>query len=133
MEQIQGQAAGSNQADCPKPEDKPEFIVVDEDLTPLIGAQAAQHMGLITVHNENFVQATPPRRHERVVQTLAADELFVRKFSDVFESKLGTFAGEVHLEIEPDAKPTIAPPRRIPSALKDKFKEELSRLVEIQL
>ena len=37
-----------------------EFVVVKVNLTPLIGTQAAQHMKLITVNEENFVTASPP-------------------------------------------------------------------------
>ena len=31
-----------------------EFIVVKENLTPLLGAKVIQKMGLIEVHEENF-------------------------------------------------------------------------------
>ena len=31
-----------------------EFIVVKENLTPLLGAKVIQQMGLIEVHEENF-------------------------------------------------------------------------------
>jgi hypothetical protein len=37
-----------------------EFIVVRESLVPIIGARAAQHMNIITVHNENFTPGTAP-------------------------------------------------------------------------
>ena len=33
-----------------------EFLVVNEDLTPLLGAKVIQRMGLIEVQNENFEQ-----------------------------------------------------------------------------
>ena len=39
-----------------------EFIIIDSDLTPLIGARAAQQMKLITIHDENFIKASPPPR-----------------------------------------------------------------------
>ena len=37
-----------------------EFLVVEKQLTPVIGAQAAQQMGLITVNAEHFKIAQPP-------------------------------------------------------------------------
>ena len=37
-----------------------EFLVVDRQLTPLIGAKAAQQMGLITVNTQNFKIAKSP-------------------------------------------------------------------------
>ena len=37
-----------------------EFIVVESDLTPPIGAKAAKEMELITVNDENFIMTLPP-------------------------------------------------------------------------
>ena len=107
-----------------------EFVVVNENLTPLIGAQAAQHMKLITVNNENFVTTSPPCTKQAEVKVLNAGEEVIKRFSDVFDGSVGTFPGKVHLEVDPKAVPVIIPPRRIPTALKDKFKEELKKLVE---
>ena len=44
-----------------------EFDVVPDDLTPLLGARAAQQMGLITVHEDHFV---PKRNHARISEAL---------------------------------------------------------------
>lgn len=107
-----------------------EFVVVKENLTPLIGAQAAQHMKLITVNEDKFFAASPPRTGQAEVKLLNAGEEVIKRFSDVFDRSVGTFPGKVHLEVEPNAPPVIIPPRRLPTALKDKFKEELSKLVD---
>ena len=37
-----------------------ECVVVHENLVPIIGAHAAQHMKLITINDDNFIAATPP-------------------------------------------------------------------------
>ena len=107
-----------------------EFVVVKENLTPLIGAQAAQHMKLITVNEDNFVTTSPPSSKQAEVKVLNAAEEVIKRFSDVFDRLVGTFPGKVHLEVESNAVPVIIPPRRIPTALKDKFKEELTKLVK---
>ena len=39
-----------------------EFIVVPDNLSPLIAAHTAQQMGLITVHTDSFVPVSPPER-----------------------------------------------------------------------
>lgn len=39
-----------------------EFVVVNEELLPLIAARAAQHMKLINVNWDNFKPAPPPKR-----------------------------------------------------------------------
>ena len=47
-----------------------EFILVRECLTPLIGAKAAQQMKLITIHSDNFVSVTAPKREDINVNQL---------------------------------------------------------------
>ena len=47
-----------------------EFIVVRECLTALIGAKAAQQMKLITIHRDNFVSVTAPKREDLNVNQL---------------------------------------------------------------
>ena len=106
-----------------------EFVVVESNLTPLIGARAAQQMGLITVHDENFIAASPPpKENELQVKQITAEEV-IKQYSDVFDRPLGTFPGEVHLEVDDSVKPVITPTRRVPTALKDDLKEELNRYV----
>ena len=106
-----------------------EFIVVESDLTPLIGAKAAQEMELITVNDENFIMTLPPpRANEPQVKQITAEEL-IKQYSDVFDRPLGTLPGEVHLEVDSSAKPVITPTRRVPTALKDDLKKELNRYV----
>ena len=107
-----------------------EFVAVESDRTPLIGARAAQEMELITVNDENFIMTLPPpRRNELQVKQITADEL-IKQYSDVFNRPLGTLPGEVHLEVDNSVKPIITPTRRVPTALKDELKEELNRYVE---
>ena len=37
-----------------------EFVLVCENLVPIIGSRVAQHIRLINIHDDNFVPATPP-------------------------------------------------------------------------
>ncbi|PFX25191.1 Retrovirus-related Pol polyprotein [Stylophora pistillata] len=51
-----------------------EFVVIQKDLTLLIGARAAQQMELITVNDENFIMTMtmpPPRKNELEQEILA--------------------------------------------------------------
>ena len=99
-----------------------EFVVVESNLTPSMGARAAQHMGLITIHYENFIAATPPPKANKLqVKQIKAEEV-IKKYSDVFDRPLGTFPGEVHLEVDDSVRPVITPTRRVPTALKDDLK-----------
>ena len=88
-----------------------EFLVVEKQLTPIIGARAAQQMGLITVNEENFKIA--------------------QNFPEVFQRELGTLPRTVHLEVDQNITPVVAPPRRVPASLKGQLKQELGHLQEI--
>ena len=106
-----------------------EFVVVESDLTSLIGARAAQEMELINVNDENFIMTSPPpRRNELQVKQIIADKL-IKQYSNVFDRPLGTLPGEVHLEVDNSVKPVITPTRRVPTAVKGELKEELNRYV----
>ena len=49
----------------------------------------------------------------------------------MFERQLGCFSGVVHTEVDESARPEVTPTHRIPTALKEKFKTELTRLEEL--
>ncbi|XP_028419155.1 uncharacterized protein K02A2.6-like [Dendronephthya gigantea] len=108
-----------------------EFVVVRESLTPLIGARAAQQMKLITIHRDNFVAVTAPKRDKPKVNQLLTVEEIVNQYPEVFHSQLGNLPGTVKLEVEKDARPVVVPTRRVPIALKEQFKGELDRLEEL--
>ena len=84
-----------------------EFVVVKENLSSLIGAQAEQHIKLITVNEENFVMTSPPCSKQAEVKLLKTAEEVIKRFSDLFDRTLGTFPSKVHLEVEPKAVPVI--------------------------
>ena len=91
-----------------------EFVVVRENLVPIIGARAAQHMKLITIHDDNFIPATPPNlkvEPPRTVHTLSTAEHVISMYPDVFNRPLGTLAGTVHLEADTEIRPVVTPSR----------------------
>ena len=108
-----------------------EFLVVEKQLTPIIGAWTAQQMGLITVNEENFKIAQPPHRMRSAVKSLNTTEGIVKHYLEVFQRELGTLPGTVHLEVDQNITPVVAPPRRVPTSLKGQLKQELDRLQEI--
>ena len=61
------------------------FVVVTDDLTPLLGARTAQQLELITVHEDHFISAPPPQKKssEDIRSITTADEL-VRRYPEVF-------------------------------------------------
>ena len=106
-----------------------EFVVVTDDLTPLLGARTAQQMELKAVHEDHFISAHPPQKKssEDIRSITTADEL-VRRHPEVFAKDLGTLPGAVHLRVDENAEPSVTPSRRVPTALREKFKAELDRL-----
>ena len=107
-----------------------EFVIVAEELIPLIGAKAAHHMKLLTVHWDNFKSVQAPKVKTTVNQLLTADQL-VTQYPDVFKSQLGCFPGVMHLEVDENVQPVVTPTRRIPTALKEKFRHEIKRLEDL--
>ena len=110
-----------------------EFLVVDKQLTPLIGAKAAQQMGLITVNTQNFKIAEPPERPRTEIKSVQTADEAVGSYPEVFQRELGALPGTVLLEVEQGATPVVAPPRRVPTSLKNKLKEELDRLQQLEV
>ena len=108
-----------------------EFVVVNEELLPLMRARAAQHTKLITVNWDNFKPAAPPKRSKPKVNNLLTLDQVVTQHSDVSERQLGCFSGVVHTEVDESVRPEVTPTHRIPTALKEKFKTELTRLEEL--
>ncbi|KAL9967931.1 hypothetical protein ACROYT_G026243 [Oculina patagonica] len=101
---------------------KVRFLVVKENLTPLLGLNATEKMGLLTVHKENFVS---------VVENLEDD--LVVKYADVFDNGLGKLPGKVHLQVDPACQPVILPARKVPVSVREKFKVELQRLQDLKV
>ncbi|XP_038055804.1 uncharacterized protein K02A2.6-like [Patiria miniata] len=102
---------------------KVNFVIVDKDLTPLIGRKAAEQMGLITINYDKFSQV-------HGVTPTHAD--FVSEYPDVFNASVtGILPGQrVHLTVSSDAEPVIRPARTVPEALKPAVKAELEKLTD---
>ena len=86
---------------------KVRFLVVKENLTPLLGLNTTEKMKLLTIHKENFVH---------IVEKVCDDLL--DKYPDVFDKGLGTLPGKVHLQVDPDSKPVILPARKVPVSVR---------------
>ena len=98
-----------------------KFVVVEEELTPLLSRKAAEKMNLITVNYDLF---------ENVSSVVDNTDIF-DGFPDIFNGDVGTFPGSVRLTLKPDAEPILRPPKRLPIELKEPVKLELDRLVDI--
>jgi hypothetical protein len=116
-----------------------KFIVVDKNLTPLLGKHTSEKMGLITVNYQEFENVdklnaehassdvSAPVSQHALLQP-AADLLDM--FPDVFDDRQGDLPGVVHLQVDPTVTPITSPSGRVPLAMEAKVKAELSRLTE---
>ncbi|GFO45286.1 Gag-Pol protein [Plakobranchus ocellatus] len=93
-----------------------EFVVCEQDVQPILGLRAAEQMGLLSLQSANF---------EEVFSLSSLDCL------PVFNDKLGQFPGQQHLTTDPNVKSGIMPNRRVPTAVRGRFKQELDRLTEL--
>lgn len=104
-----------------------EFVVIQEQRTPLLGSETIQFMDLIQVRFENILslednQKTIPLTNEQLVT----------QYADVFTGT-GKLQGPYYLQIDPDATPVIHPPGKVPLALKTDLKKELDRLESLEI
>ena len=114
-----------------------EFVVVDKDCVPLIGAQTAQYMKLIKVKYENIAvvqssvgqcnQSQNVKDSSGQSQSVNTKSEVLESYGDVFKG-LGKMPGTVHLQTDSSVEPVVMPPRRVPIAVKEKLKKELDRL-----
>ena len=95
-----------------------EFVVVKEKLIPLLGAKASQHMGLLEIHPENFVQVAGIKQPSCGADKLKTADQLIAEYQDVFEGDLGTLPGAQRLEVDPRISPNVSPFRQVPLALK---------------
>ena len=111
-----------------------DFVVVKEELTPLLGAKASQLIGLLEIHSENFrhvANAKMPQSSE-TARAKTTDQL-IKEYHDVFEGDLESLPGTQRLEVNPSVTPTISPSTRVPLALKPRLKQELERLTSLRV
>lgn len=95
-----------------------EFVVVKDHLGPIIGLKAAEQMGLISVNEENVDR----------IASIGASSPFAR-YEEVFDpNKLGSLPGIQTLKVDESVKPVLMANRRVPVALKNRVKDELTRL-----
>lgn len=83
-------------------------------------------MEIITVNTQNILTVDGFTGGE--TQGITVSQV-VTQFKDVFEGE-GMLMGKLHLQVDQCVPPVQLPVRKPPVALKEKYKEELERLVE---
>ena len=101
---------------------KVDFVIVDNNNTPLLSGVAAQKMNLISVHYDKF----------KAVNVVTRDShKYFKQFSDAFKDMPGTPPGrKVHLTTIEGSKHVIRCARTLPESRKQVVRDELQRLVD---
>lgn len=91
------------------------FVIIKEDLTPILGLESCNKLGLIKriYCNETEIENNKTKIFE--------------KYKVLFDG-LGNFPQKYKIEISNTATPTVKPPRRVALKLKDKLKDKLDKM-----
>lgn len=103
-----------------------EFVVIEEDCTPLLGNRSLQAMELMNWEKENILCV----KHN-LPAPLSKKQLFM-DYPDVFEG-VGRLKELYHLVLDENAQPVAHAPRKVPVALKPLLKAKLTRLQEMNI
>ncbi|XP_028415809.1 uncharacterized protein K02A2.6-like [Dendronephthya gigantea] len=104
-----------------------EFVIIEGNYTPIIGAKAAQQMNLIVVQKQNILHVSTENVAKLPTEHNLTKQEILSEYSDVFNG-LGKMDGKLHFLVDESAKPVVMAPRRVPIAVKEKLKAELDRL-----
>ena len=86
-----------------------DFVVVEQDLLPILGIDATHELGFLHFNHSSFVHS------------LTVPDELVQQYPTVFNGNLGKFAGQANLSINNEVIPVALPARRVPSALREQL------------
>ena len=107
------------------------FVIVDQEVTPLLGLKSLQGMGLVKIlvpgvdTPVNNVVAAP--KIESAVSDATKDPV-LSPLADVFHG-IGCLPWEYKIQLNKDVQPVVHPPRRVPVPKKEAMKTELDQMV----
>ena len=95
-----------------------EFQVIEQNATTILGSETCQKIGLIR------------RRYNVEKSVKNTDNSDIQnEYSDLFHG-IGRLPGKHKIHIDHNVTPVVHPPRRLPITMRDKVKDELSRMVK---
>ena len=107
------------------------FQVIDQSFEPIIGLQSSLDLNVVTINNVDSVLQSSDTCKSHTNYTIMSKAYIGECYKDIFGTDLGKLPVEYHMKIDPDVKPVVRPPRRIPVAMQSKVKEELERMVNM--
>lgn len=111
-----------------------QFIVVNTETSPILGLADSKRLGYVnnvnSVNNKKLIGESN-LNHLGVINSAEKDK-FINKNIDVF-SGMGSFPDSIVIKLNNSAIPKICPARRIPYTIKNKLRETLDELVELDI
>lgn len=99
-----------------------KFIIVDNNFTPILGLKTCIQFNLIRRADEI----------KKLNQKYLTKDDILGEYNDVFTG-IGKFSKEYSIKMKKDAIPCSNPPHRVPLKIKDKLKDELRRLCDLDV
>lgn len=102
-----------------------EFIVIEEDLVPILGLQSCVELNLIQKVNEIEVEPAPMVNEK---------EHFIKENCEQFKG-LGKFGKKHKIELKENSNQfaVVKPPRRVPLKIRENLKTALNHLVKLKI
>ncbi|XP_046863328.1 uncharacterized protein LOC124457081 [Xenia sp. Carnegie-2017] len=92
-------------------------LMSTQDVKPILGLPDCERLGMVKI----IIDVKP---------IFTCDDIF-NECADLFDGKLGCLPIKHHICVNPNVKPTIHIPRRVPVAMRTKIKEELERMQQM--
>ena len=99
------------------------FFVVKKQVSSILGLKSSMELGLLTLNHVHSIE-------EQINNHLTKDTI-LKKYPDLFNGELGELPVIYKMRLDPEVKPVVCPPRRVPVALQDQVKDELDRMTSI--
>ena len=110
-----------------------QFIIVDRDLTPLIGLNDSETPKCIELLGDNITFVAPAKPSVPAT-AWSADTTHhgnhLSNYADVFNDSIGKLEGELHLYTRDDVLPHKTAPREVPLSVKNNVIAEVKYLQE---
>ena len=106
---------------CKNQEIVEPVFVIDVDGSPLLGRSAIQALNLVKIY-----AAGDGSSKER--------ECILQEYTDVFKEELGVFKSyEYDIKVNKEVPPKVQGQRPVPAPLESKIKEEIERMIHVDL
>ncbi|XP_048252587.1 uncharacterized protein K02A2.6-like [Haliotis rufescens] len=97
-----------------------KFYIVQEEAPSVLGLRACEDLNLIKVL----------LNIERLITDASSSEKILRMFPDIFQG-LGCLEDKYSIQLDPEVKPVVHAPRKVPIALHEKVQVELQRMEDL--